>query len=48
MVDFLKYFFGKGDTVEFTDFTLAHFLPIVLAYLPWYCKDKKRAKAAVE
>ena len=31
MVDFLKYFFGKGDSVEFTDFTLAHFLPIVLA-----------------
>lgn len=23
-------------------------LLFVLAYLPWYCKDKKRAKAAVE
>ena len=31
MVEFLKYFFGKGDTVEFTNFTLAHFLPILVA-----------------
>ena len=31
MKDFLIYFFGKGDTVEFTNFTLAHFLPILAA-----------------
>ncbi len=31
MLDFLKYFLGKGETVEFTNFTLAHFLPILLA-----------------
>jgi len=31
MKDFLLYFFGKGETVEFTNFTLAHFLPILLA-----------------
>ena len=30
MLDFLKYFLGKGDSVEFTNFTLAHFLPILL------------------
>ncbi len=31
MLDFLKYFFGKGETEEFTNFTLAHFLPILVA-----------------
>lgn len=31
MVDFFKYFFGKGETEEFTNFTLAHFLPIIVA-----------------
>ena len=31
MLDFLNYFFGKGDAVEFENFTLAHFLPILLA-----------------
>ncbi len=30
MKDFFNYFFGKGDEVEFTNFTLAHFLPIIL------------------
>lgn len=30
MKDFFHYFFGKGDEVEFTNFTLAHFLPIIL------------------
>lgn len=29
MKDFLRYFFGKGDTVEFQNFTLAHFLPLL-------------------
>ncbi len=28
---FLDYFFGKGETEEFTNFTLAHFLPILVA-----------------
>lgn len=31
MKDFFIYFFGKGDTPEFSNFTLAHFLPILLA-----------------
>lgn len=31
MVSFLKYFLGKGETVEFTNFTLAHFLPVLVA-----------------
>ena len=30
MKDFFAYFFGKGETVEFKNFTLAHFLPILL------------------
>ena len=29
MKEFLAYFFGKGDTTEFTNFTLPHFLPIL-------------------
>lgn len=29
MLEFLKYFFGKGESAEFTNFTLAHFLPIL-------------------
>ena len=31
MKDFFHYFFGKGDEVEFRNFTLAHFLPILIA-----------------
>ncbi len=31
MLGFLKYFFGKGESVEFSNFTLAHFLPILVA-----------------
>ena len=31
MKEFLGYFFGVGTEVEFTNFTLAHFLPILLA-----------------
>ena len=31
MLEFFEYFFGKGDSVEFTNFSLAHFLPIILA-----------------
>ena len=30
MKDFLKYFFGQETEVEFTNFSLAHFLPILL------------------
>lgn len=31
MLKFFQYFFGKGEQVEFTNFTLAHFLPILVA-----------------
>lgn len=31
MLDFCRYFFGIGDTVEFENFTLAHILPILVA-----------------
>ncbi len=31
MLDFLKYFLGEGENVEFCNFTLAHFLPIAFA-----------------
>ena len=31
MKDFFVYFFGKGENVEFENFSLAHFLPILLA-----------------
>ena len=31
MTEFFGYFFGKGDAVEFTNFTLAHLLPILVA-----------------
>jgi hypothetical integral membrane protein (TIGR02206 family) len=31
MREFFIYFFGKGDTAEFSNFSAAHFLPILLA-----------------
>lgn len=31
MREFFAYFFGKGDTVEFSNFTPAHFVPILIA-----------------
>ena len=31
MADFFRYFFGKGEQEEFTNFTIAHFLPILIA-----------------
>ena len=31
MLEFLSYFFGKGESVEFTNFTVAHFMPIIIA-----------------
>ncbi len=47
MLDFLKYFLGQGDSVEFTNFTPAHFLPIVVAvgviFLIYYFRDKLRS-----
>ncbi|MBO7738487.1 MAG: TIGR02206 family membrane protein [Clostridia bacterium] len=47
MKEFLNYFFGKGETEEFTNFTLAHFLPILVAVgiilLIWRFKDKIQA-----
>ena len=30
MKDFFQYFFGKGTEVEFTNFSLAHFIPLLL------------------
>ena len=31
MREFFHYFFGKGDTVEFESFTLAHLFPVLVA-----------------
>ena len=46
MKDFLIYFFGQGESVEFENFTLAHFLPILLAVgvilLIYFLRDKIR------
>ncbi len=42
----ISYFFGKGDTPEFRNFTLAHFLPILIAvgiiYLIYRYRDVLR------
>ena len=44
---FFVYFFGKGETEEFTNFTLAHFLPILITAgviaLIWFCRKKLQA-----
>jgi hypothetical integral membrane protein (TIGR02206 family) len=47
MHEFIEYFFGAGSEatgVEFSNFTLAHFLPILVAvgiiFLIWFCRDK--------
>jgi hypothetical integral membrane protein (TIGR02206 family) len=44
MKEFLKYFFGKGDTVEYTDLSLAHILPILIGalivFLIYRCRNK--------
>ena len=46
MREFFDYFFGKGDEIEFRDFTPAHFLPILTAvgiiFLIWLLRDKIR------
>ena len=36
MKEFLKYFFGVGEEVEFSNFTLAHFMPIFIAAILIY------------
>lgn len=47
MKEFFAYFFGQGDEVEFSAFSLAHFLPILLAagviWLVWRYRDKLAA-----
>lgn len=44
MKEFIKYFFGAGETEEFTNFTLAHLLPILVAVgvilLSWRYREK--------
>ena len=44
MKEFFNYFFGKGETAEFKNFSFAHFLPILTAVaiilLIWRFKDK--------
>lgn len=46
MKEFLAYFFGKGDEVEFENFTFAHFAPIILMIaiilLTYFFRDKIR------
>ena len=42
MKDWLAYFFGQGSEVEFENFTLAHFLPILLAASIIFVIYKKR------
>ena len=46
----IAYFFGAGTEVEFTNFSLAHFLPILaligVVYLIWRNKDRLRNSAS--
>lgn len=46
MKEFFKYFFGAGTEVEFTNFSLAHFIPILVAagliYVIYRCRDRLR------
>ena len=46
MKEFIKYFLGVGDTVEFSNFTFAHFAPVLvmigLIALMWRFKDSLR------
>ncbi len=48
MKDCLRYFFGQGDTVEFTNFTLAHLLPILLgvAVILLICRFREPLRTA--
>lgn len=47
ILGFFRYFFGKGETEEFKNFTLAHFLPILAGIAVilgiWFLRDKIRA-----
>ena len=47
MKGFFRYFFGAGEVEEFTNFTLAHILPILLMlgliFLTYRYRDKLRA-----
>ena len=47
MKDFFNYFFNKGDGVEFTNFSLAHFIPLlilgIVLFLIIKFKDKIKA-----
>ena len=44
MKDFFIYFFGKGETPNFTNFTFSHFAPILtmrtVIALIWFFRDK--------
>ena len=42
MKQWLKYFFGQGAEIEFQNFTLAHFLPIIFAAAVIFLIYKKR------
>ena len=46
MKEFFHYFFGQGETIEFENFTLEHFLPIILLgvviFLIYKFRDKIR------
>jgi hypothetical integral membrane protein (TIGR02206 family) len=46
MNEFIDYFFGQGTEIEFENFTLAHFLPILLVagliYLVWHYRSRIR------
>ena len=51
MKDFFKYFFGAGTEIEFTNFSLAHFLPILLVagliYLIYRYRNRQIGRAHV-
>lgn len=42
MLEFLHYFFGQGEHVEFEIFTLAHFLPVLVTVLIIYLIYRSR------
>ena len=49
MKEFFQHFFGQGTEVEFTNFSLAHFLPIILMvaviWVIWRFRDRIRQAA---
>lgn len=58
MRDFFAYFFGKGDEIEFKEFSLAHLIPILLLILVIFliykfkdklanCKNEKNIRMAL-